>query len=179
MGAPEAGSDGRDSCVVPVTRTAATAGLGTRFPRPPALLVILRPEPPAPTIVTASLGYLIAAGVYLAALLPWLITETGSHPHPRVYLLELQYASPAHLAADVVANVAVFAPLGWLLARSLASRLAAMPVGVLVVGGLGGGLSLVVETLQFFLTSRYSSLIDVLANTLGAVAGAVVARRRL
>ena len=127
--------------------------------------------------MSASLGYLIAAGVYLAVLLPWLVIETGIHPHPRAYLLEFWLASRARLAADAIVNVAAFAPLGWLLARGLAGRATAVPARVLIVGGLCGGLSLVVETLQFFLTSRYSSLIDVLTNTLGAVAGAVAASR--
>jgi len=45
------------------------------------------------------------------------------------------------------------------------------------VGGFCLAVSLTVETLQFFLPSRYSSLIDVLTDTAGAVIGAVVADR--
>jgi glycopeptide antibiotics resistance protein len=101
----------------------------------------------------------------------------GLHPHPRAYLLEFRLASPARLAVDVIVNVAMFVPLGWLLTRSLGGRAASALARVLIVAGFCGGLSLAMETLQFFLTTRYSSLIDVLANTLGAVAGAVIAYR--
>ena len=121
-----------------------------------------------------SIGYLIAAGLYLAVLLPWLVVETG-RPHPRAYLLEFTHASPARLAADAIVNVALFVPLGWLLARGIADLAASTLARVLIASGLCGGLSLAVETLQFFLTSRYSSLIDVLTNTLGGLVGAVAA----
>lgn len=125
----------------------------------------------------APIGYLIAAGLYLIVLLPWLIVDMGLHPHPRAYLLEFRLASPARLTGDVIVNVAMFVPLGWLLARGLGGRAASALARVLIVTGFCGGLSLAMETLQFFLTTRYSSLIDVLANTLGAVAGAVIACR--
>lgn len=127
--------------------------------------------------MSASLRYLIAAGVYVAVLLPWLINETGIHPHPRTYLREFQLASPRRVVADVILNVGAFAPLGWLLARGMAGGATSVAARVLIVGALCGGLSLGIETLQFFLTSRYSSLIDVVTNTLGAVAGAVLAHR--
>jgi fluoride ion exporter CrcB/FEX len=127
--------------------------------------------------VKVSIVYLIAAGGYLLVLAPWLVTETGRHPHPRAYLLEFRLASPARVAADAIVNVAAFVPLGWLLARGIAGLTMSTLVRVLVASGFCAGLSLAVETLQFFRTSRFSSLIDVLANTLGAITGAVVAHR--
>lgn len=122
-----------------------------------------------------SIGYLIAAGLYLLLLLPWVVIETGTRPHPRAYLLEFRHASWAWLAADAIVNVAAFVPLGWLLARGGIDLIASALPRVLIASALCGGLSLGVETVQYFLTSRYSSLIDVLANSLGALAGAVVA----
>lgn len=115
----------------------------------------------------APLGPLVAAGLYLVVLLPLLVTSSGPYPHARAYLLEFRHAPARQMIADGILNTATFVPLGWL------SRL-------LVVAGFGAGLSLAVETVQFFIPSRYSSLIDVLTNTGGAVLGAVIAvgRRR-
>ena len=120
---------------------------------------------------------LIAAGLYLAVLLPALVMDNGFRPHPRAYLLEFRFASPSRLAADAILNVAAFVPLGWLLAQGSRDIAASSRGRVLSVGGFCLAVSLTVETLQFFLPSRYSSLIDVLTNTAGAVIGAVVADR--
>jgi VanZ family protein len=42
---------------------------------------------------------------------------------------------------------------------------------------VAAGFSLLMETVQFWLPTRYSSIIDVLANTLGAALGAGGERR--
>jgi VanZ family protein len=120
---------------------------------------------------------LIAAGLYLAVLLPALVMDDGFRPHPRAYLLEFRLASPARLVGDGLLNVAAFVPLGWLLSRGIRDVAASSRSRVLTVVGFCVLVSLVVETLQFFLPSRYSSLVDVLTNTVGALIGAVVADR--
>lgn len=122
--------------------------------------------------------YLLAASLYLALLLPWLVTELGWRPHPRAYLLEFRLASPARLAGDAVFNVGVFVPFGWLLARGIADIGASAWARIVIVAAACAALSLTVETAQFFLVSRYSSAIDILTNTAGAVVGAVVAHGR-
>ena len=120
--------------------------------------------------------WLIAVGLYLLVLLPALLLPFPStHPHPRAYLMEYRASRP-WLSLDVALNVAIFVPLGWLLARVGHSRGLSRP-GVIVLAAVGcGALSLSAETVQFFLPSRHSSVIDVVANTAGAVLGAVVCR---
>jgi VanZ family protein len=124
--------------------------------------------------------YLLVAVLYLAGLLPLLVANQGGRPHPRAYLLEFQTASPRRLVGDAILNAAAFVPVGWLLARAGRALGAPASTGVAVAAALCGLLSLGVETLQFFLPFRYSSLVDVLTNTSGAALGAAVAggRRR-
>jgi glycopeptide antibiotics resistance protein len=121
--------------------------------------------------------YLLVASLYLALLLPWLVTDLGWHPHPRAYLLEFRLASPARLAGDAIFNVAMFVPFGWLLARGIEDLGASARARLVVVAAACAALSLTVETVQFFLVSRYSSVIDILTNTVGAAVGAVIAYR--
>jgi glycopeptide antibiotics resistance protein len=121
--------------------------------------------------------YLLVASLYLALLLPWLVTDLGWHPHPRAYLLEFRLASPARLAGDAIFNVAMFVPFGWLLARGIEDLGASARARLVVVAAACAALSLTVETVQFFLVSRYSSAIDILTNAVGAAVGAVIAYR--
>jgi glycopeptide antibiotics resistance protein len=119
----------------------------------------------------------LAAAAYLALLLPGLVLDLGGRMHPRAFLLEFRSASPGRLAADAVVNVLAFVPLGWLLGRAIVDGAASALSRMATVVGVCALLSLAVETLQYFLPSRYSSLIDVLANTTGALLGALVAER--
>jgi glycopeptide antibiotics resistance protein len=81
-------------------------------------------------------------------------------------------SKPAHLVAlaqDVGANVALFAPVGFL-GRLL---LGAGGGAFLIVIAAGAALSLGIETAQHFvLTWRYSTWIDVVSNTAGTALGA-------
>ena len=121
---------------------------------------------------------LVAAGLYLLVLLPFLVTDYEHvHPHRRMYLLETRYISAADLVKDVLLNVAAFVPAGWLLHAAIREAVASPQARLLVVGGFCGLFSLAMETVQFFLPSRYSSGIDVLTDTGGAVLGALVAAR--
>lgn len=82
---------------------------------------------------------------------------------------------------DVAANVAGYAPLGFLLALSFlrrgrdsfapSSRWAALAVATLVAAAL----SLIMEALQTYLPSRVPSNVDFALNAVGALLGAVVA----
>jgi VanZ family protein len=118
----------------------------------------------------------VAVGLYLLVLLPALLLPfPTSHPHRRAYLMEYRASRP-WLSMDVALNVAVFVPLGWLVARAGHSRgLSSLGMILLTAGGCGA-LSLAAETVQFFIPSRHSSVIDVVANTLGAFLGAVMCR---
>ena len=83
------------------------------------------------------------------------------------------YAPKATLF-DIIANIVLFVPLGVLLYLFL-RRHTAVKQSLFWATLLGGVLTLGVESLQYFLTSRYSSMLDVIDNTLGVLAGSVLA----
>ena len=88
----------------------------------------------------------------------------ASPPHAqRGYLRDIPLGR--RLVADVALNVAIFVPIGWGVRRAGSTSLLAAVV-------LAAAFSLGMETIQAWLPNRYSSLADVLANTLGATAGA-------
>lgn len=72
---------------------------------------------------------------------------------------------------ELLANVALFVPLGWWAARGWPRwRAAVIPAGLVA--------SVVIETGQgLFLAERTASVLDVLANTTGAAIGFVLAAR--
>ncbi|MEO7393003.1 MAG: VanZ family protein [Ramlibacter sp.] len=82
---------------------------------------------------------------------------------------------------DVAANVAGYAPLGFLLALSVLRRgswRSAPPRNTVAIGVAAlsaAALSLCMESLQSYLPSRVASNVDFVLNALGALAGAVVA----
>jgi hypothetical protein len=83
-----------------------------------------------------------------------------------------------YFVQNVMINILGFVPLGYflmgfLLAVPHPSRLHQPRVAVLVIL-LSAALSLMVEVLQIYLPSRDSSLVDVLANTLGTGLGVVL-----
>lgn len=81
---------------------------------------------------------------------------------------------------DIAANLAGYAPFGFLLALSFMRR-GGMPVtprnssAILVAALVAGLLSLCMEALQSYLPSRVPSNLDFAMNTLGALIGAAVA----
>ena len=121
-------------------------------------------------------GWLGGAALYAAALLPATLSPIRRlHGHPRAYLREF-YGSPTNiLLRDVTLNVAIFVPLGWLLARAARGRGVSTTTGIVLVVVLAAAFSLCIETIQYFIATRYSSILDVLANATGAGAGALLA----
>jgi hypothetical protein len=93
----------------------------------------------------------------LAIALVWACTALSVEvAGPRIGLGILHYG-----LVDVLANIALYVPMGIALRRrTLWTAIAA-----------GAGLSLTVETLQLFYLDRYSAFSDVLANTAGLAAG--------
>lgn len=77
---------------------------------------------------------------------------------------------------NVVVNVLLFVPLGFCLAWLPRIRTSGNLNPWLSICGLGFLLSLTIETLQLFLPSRYVSVIDILANSAGSVAGLLLFR---
>jgi VanZ family protein len=75
---------------------------------------------------------------------------------------------------DIVANLLLFAPLGFGLAGEMRMRGFTVVGTVLIALAIGFSLSLTVETLQCFLPGRDPSLTDVATNSVGSIAGAVL-----
>jgi VanZ family protein len=76
---------------------------------------------------------------------------------------------------DFIENVLLFIPLGVLLHRSLTSPPRSRAATILGVSLCGGFLSFLVELSQAFFVDRHPAASDVLANTVGAACGALLA----
>lgn len=115
------------------------------------------------------LGYL---GVVVAVIV-FAPFNFGRPSTGRVLLLP----EAGQLPGDLVLNLALFVPLGFLLDRIGGGR-----VGPWRILAIGLAASLLIETVQLFLLDRFSTVTDVLANGLGALVGALASggiRRRL
>jgi glycopeptide antibiotics resistance protein len=77
---------------------------------------------------------------------------------------------PAYVALEFTANIAMFVPFGVLV------RIAFTRVPWWVVLLLGLATTVTIELVQTTLPSRYSTVSDVVANTLGTAAGLLVVR---
>ena len=128
---------------------------------------------PRPRIAPALCGTLAYAIVIVIVLvLP------ASKPHPRgAFLAEYFLMLSRRAIFDIASNMLLFAPLGWGLHRvGRLLRVNAAALGV-AVGAIAGLFSLSMESVQYFvLTYRYSSIVDVAANTAGALMGALAER---
>lgn len=76
--------------------------------------------------------------------------------------------------SDVVANVLLFLPWGFLLGLHLAERRRRLWSTLLLGGGTALAMSGLVEFLQLFSSTRTSSATDLITNTVGGTAGALV-----
>ena len=113
---------------------------------------------------------LIGTIVYMLVVAAALVVP-ASPPHVyRGYLRDIPVGR--RLVADVALNVAIFVPIGWGLHRDARRPGGAPRPRRLRVVILAAAFSLTMESLQAWLPNRYSSVVDVLANTLGATLGA-------
>lgn len=96
----------------------------------------------------------------------------GTHVR-RGYLRETNLRFAWRTVVDIVGNFAVFVPLGWALHR-VTRRWSLFPrtVNLVAVSIAVAAFSLTIETVQYFLPSRYSSFVDVVTNSLGGILGA-------
>jgi hypothetical protein len=92
-------------------------------------------------------------------------------PHADRPYWPLDYLSPITLrqALDLALNAAIFVPLGWGLRNSVPSFGVDSVTSTVVTGITVTLFSLIIEIVQHFLPSRYSSLYDVVANTAAAL----------
>jgi glycopeptide antibiotics resistance protein len=113
---------------------------------------------------------LISTIIYMLVVAAALVVP-GSAPHAyRGYLQDIPLGR--RLVADVALNVAMFVPIGWGLHRAARRRGGAPRTRLRRAVILAAAFSLTMETVQAWLPNRYSSVVDVLANTLGATIGA-------
>jgi glycopeptide antibiotics resistance protein len=120
----------------------------------------------------SSLRPLLVTAVYALALAIALVAPTSApHPH-RGWLRDVEKGG-RRFAFDVVANVAVFVPLGAGLCYS--ARRLGLGAGTALAGSVlvAGAFSLTMESIQYLLPYRYSSIVDVATNTVGATLGAL------
>src|SRR5687768_14470633 len=80
-------------------------------------------------------------------------------------------------ASGVVSNVLMFVPLCALMYRFGRRRLGQTGHMLMLCGGAGLLLSLTIEFLQIYLPPRSPTVIDVVANSAGALLGALASRR--
>jgi glycopeptide antibiotics resistance protein len=115
----------------------------------------------------------LSGTILYAAILTVLlvIPMTGTHVR-RGYLRELNLRSTWHTLADITFNIAAFAPLGWGLHR-VSRRLGLLTekTNLVAVALAVAVFSLVMETVQYFLPTRYSSILDVATDTVGGIVG--------
>lgn len=78
-------------------------------------------------------------------------------------------------AREIALNLAIFFPLGLLVARAALAARAGLAAAAALTIAVGVLLSLGAETAQYFLVSRYSELGDVLLNGIGTLLGLLLA----
>ncbi|HSK38377.1 MAG TPA: LamG-like jellyroll fold domain-containing protein [Arenibaculum sp.] len=92
---------------------------------------------------------------------------------------------PPRMRRDIAVNFLVFLPVGFGIAMTVRRRGRPAVRAAVTAALFGAALSLTCETLQYFIVARYSSLVDLAANSAGSAAGAglallaMVARRHL
>ena len=134
--------------------------------------------PPSARLQTRLARPLIGTIIYASVLTALLVVPmTGPHIR-RGYLREFTVRSLRHTITDITANVAMFIPFGWGLHRVIRRRqLVTERTSLIVVTTAVVVFSLVIETVQYFLPTRYSSAIDVAADAIGGGLGAWSERR--
>jgi len=118
----------------------------------------------------ASIAFLVWSAAIVATTVPW--TDLVGHTHwQKVQWVPFQ--SPPVNAIDVIVNVLLYLPFGYLWLRVSGSR-----ARLWHAAALAFALSFAVEWSQLYSHSRFPSVQDVLCNVCGAWVGAWLAARR-
>lgn len=107
--------------------------------------------------------------VFIATLLPFNFTPIAFDLRA---IVRSFFLHPSNLN-DLIGNVIFFLPFGFGLACLSQQKGFNYLEGILITVFLSSALSLTVETLQLFLPSRSSSVIDICTNTIGGFVGAI------
>lgn len=124
------------------------------------------------------MGFL--AGVYLVLLAYATLTPADTAENVTGVVAVIAASVAAAIGSDpdatyavleVAANVALFMPFGMLVA---APRASAPVIALVATASIGTATSLAIEFAQRFIDGRYSTMVDVAANGIGAVLGAIL-----
>lgn len=137
------------------------------------------PAPRIPTIAMIARVLLVPYAIGMA-LIVWLPASIAGRVTSIAFRLA-QYVSEnfgialstSYTVFEFLANIALFVPFGLLLAAAWPRT---SPWMVILIGYAA---SATIELVQTLLPSRYPTLSDVIANTLGTIIGCVVARMAL
>lgn len=137
------------------------------------------PAPRIPTIAVIARVLLVPYAIGMA-LIVWLPASIAGRVTSIAFRLA-QYVSEnfgialstSYTVFEFLANIALFVPFGLLLAAAWPRT---SPWMVILIGYAA---SATIELVQTLLPSRYPTLSDVIANTLGTIIGCVVARMAL
>jgi VanZ family protein len=111
--------------------------------------------------------------IIYATTLPFDFSASGALIKARLQGLAEHPLRGGRLLTDVVSNVLLFLPLGFLLAIWRADRGASFGATLVLAVLSGALLSGSVEFIQLFAPPRVSSVVDVVTNTFGSTVGAV------
>jgi glycopeptide antibiotics resistance protein len=92
------------------------------------------------------------------------------------FFLDAYFTTSFQYLKDVIVNILVFIPFGFLLHRTMRRRHRSslkIVAFILIIGVL---FTFAIESLQYFVVTRNSSLIDVICNTIGVALGIAVDR---
>lgn len=110
-----------------------------------------------------------AAWVWTAALVLTGVPFADLHAHAHWYKVAwIPFVSPPQKASDIIANILIYMPLGFLSAPGPASR----RYRTMILAA--GALSFVIEATQVFSHGRIPSTTDVVSDVIGAAAGVAV-----
>jgi glycopeptide antibiotics resistance protein len=115
-------------------------------------------------------GPLLAIGLIVVAVVPWWSFRDHSHWAKVEWI---PFTGPVLVARDFFANVALFIPLGIVIARrSVPTR------RIFNAAMIAAGISILAELTQVYSHSRFPTATDVVANVVGAAAAAALVSRR-
>lgn len=125
-------------------------------------------------LILALAGLLICVGVVLAATLsPTPLDQGYESAIAKVLEVLHRHGVPnwfGYHKLEFVANVAMFVPLGFLVALALPRKV--LWLFILLIPAFSGAIELLQAS---FLAERFASVLDVIANTIGGYGGAVAA----
>ena len=115
-------------------------------------------------------GPLLAIGLIVVAVVPWWSFRDHSHWDKVEWI---PFTGPVLVTRDFFANVALFVPLGIVIARRSAPARR-----IFNAATIAAGISVLAELTQVYSHSRFPTATDVVANVVGAAAAAALVSRR-